>query len=50
MLKKDFNGIALTGNYSFFNHDNRANPVTEAAGRAFFRPSRAGPTTAVGRT
>ncbi|WP_294219305.1 TonB-dependent receptor, partial [uncultured Sphingomonas sp.] len=48
VLKKDFNGIALTGNYSFFNHDNRANPVTEAAGRAFF-PAKQGWTNDGGR-
>ena len=36
VLKKDFNGIALSGNYSFFNHDNRANAVTAAANRAYF--------------
>ncbi|MEH3159262.1 MAG: TonB-dependent receptor [Sphingomonas taxi] len=36
VLKKDYNGVNLSGNYSFFNHNNRANPVTEAADRAFF--------------
>ena len=41
VLKKNFEGIALSGNYSFFNHDNRANPVTDAAARANF-PSRLG--------
>ncbi|WP_243848286.1 TonB-dependent receptor domain-containing protein [Sphingomonas insulae] len=41
ILKKNYDGISLTGNYSFFNHDNRQNAVTEAAGRAFF-PVRTG--------
>ncbi|HEX8484929.1 TonB-dependent receptor domain-containing protein [Sphingomonas sp.] len=36
ILKKNFDGISLSANYSFYNHDNRANAVTEAAGRAFF--------------
>ncbi|WP_241491777.1 TonB-dependent receptor domain-containing protein [Sphingomonas endophytica] len=36
VLKKDFNGIAVSGNYSFFNHHNSANDVTDAANRAFF--------------
>jgi outer membrane receptor protein involved in Fe transport len=36
VLKKNFEGIRLDANYSFFNHDNRANAVTEAAARAGF--------------
>ncbi|MBB4619372.1 TonB-dependent receptor plug domain-containing protein [Sphingomonas abaci] len=36
ILKKDFDGINLSGIYSFYNHDNRANPVTDAASAAFF--------------
>ncbi len=58
ILKKNFDGVTLTGNYSFFNHDNRENVVTDAARRAFF-PVRTGSandgarvdvTLAVGRT
>jgi outer membrane receptor protein involved in Fe transport len=41
VLKKDYDGVALTGNYSFYNHNNRANAVTDAATRAFF-PARTG--------
>ena len=41
ILKKNFDGVALDANYSFFNHDNRAGPVTDAAQRAFF-PARTG--------
>ncbi|MFD1789795.1 TonB-dependent receptor plug domain-containing protein [Sphingomonas floccifaciens] len=36
VLKKNFDGIRLDANYSFYNHQNRAGPVTEAAGRSFF--------------
>ncbi|MBY9062918.1 TonB-dependent receptor [Sphingomonas yunnanensis] len=36
ILKKDFDGIRLEGGYSFFDHVNRANAVTEAAARADF--------------
>jgi len=41
ILKKNFDGIALNGSYSFFNHQNDRNAVTDAAGRANF-PSRLG--------
>lgn len=41
ILKKNFDGVRLDANYSFYNHDNRPNAVTEAAGRAFF-PARTG--------
>lgn len=40
VLKKDYNGVSLTGNYSFFNHYNNANAVTAAADRAFFPSAR----------
>jgi len=36
ILKKNFEGIRLDGNYSFFNHDNRSSAVTDAAQRAGF--------------
>jgi iron complex outermembrane recepter protein len=36
VLKKNFEGIRIDGNYSFFNHNNRATAVTEAANRAGF--------------
>ncbi|QAY79626.1 hypothetical protein ETR14_00160 [Sphingosinicella sp. BN140058] len=36
ILKKNFEGIRLDANYSFYNHDNRENAVTEAAARAGF--------------
>ncbi|TGX54323.1 hypothetical protein E5A73_09465 [Sphingomonas gei] len=36
VLKKNFEGIRLDANYSFFNHDNRANDVTDAVRRAGF--------------
>jgi outer membrane receptor protein involved in Fe transport len=36
ILKKNFEGVRLDANYSFFNHNNRANDVTEAAARAGF--------------
>ncbi|WP_235524106.1 TonB-dependent receptor plug domain-containing protein [Sphingomonas sp. Leaf33] len=39
VLKKNFDGIRLDGNYSFYNHNNRAGPVTDAANRAFFPAS-----------
>ncbi|MGR6328248.1 TonB-dependent receptor domain-containing protein [Sphingomonas sp. XXL09] len=48
ILKKNFDGIALTGNYSFYNHDNRPDAVTEAATRASF-PTRSGMTNDGGR-
>lgn len=41
ILKKNYEGVTLTGNYSFFNHDNRDNAVTDAARSAFF-PARSG--------
>ncbi len=31
ILKTDFTGIQLDGNYSFYNHDNRSNVVTQTA-------------------
>jgi iron complex outermembrane recepter protein len=31
ILKKNFTGIQLDGNYSFYNHDNKSNIVTETA-------------------
>ncbi|WP_294326649.1 TonB-dependent receptor [uncultured Sphingomonas sp.] len=37
ILKKNFDGVELNGNYSFYNHQNRENPVTDAARRAFFQ-------------
>ncbi|MCD2322592.1 TonB-dependent receptor [Sphingomonas sp. IC-56] len=36
VLKKNFEGIRIDGNYSFFNHDNRAGDVTDAVRRAGF--------------
>ena len=33
VLKKNFEGIRLDANYSFFNHNNRENAVTDAASR-----------------
>jgi outer membrane receptor protein involved in Fe transport len=36
VLKKNFEGVRLDANYSFFNHNNRSNAVTEAAERAGF--------------
>lgn len=36
ILKKNFEGVRLDANYSFFNHHNRANAVTDAAERAGF--------------
>lgn len=36
ILKKNFTGIRIDGNYSFFNHNNRRSAVTDAAARAGF--------------
>jgi len=36
ILKKNFSGIRIDGNYSFFNHNNRSSAVTDAAQRAGF--------------
>ncbi len=36
ILKKNFEGIRIDANYSFFNHDNSANAVTEAARQGGF--------------
>ncbi|WP_335308350.1 TonB-dependent receptor domain-containing protein [Sphingomonas phyllosphaerae] len=36
ILKKNFEGIRIDANYSFFNHDNGRNAVTDAAARAGF--------------
>lgn len=36
VLKKNFTGIRIDGNYSFFNHNNRSSAVTDAAERAGF--------------
>jgi len=36
ILKKNFSGIRVDGNYSFFNHNNRSSAVTDAARRAGF--------------
>ena len=36
ILKKNFEGLRIDTNYSFFNHDNRTNAVTAAAQRAGF--------------
>jgi len=41
ILKKDFTGIQLDGNYSFYNHDNKSNIVTDAAEASAF-PTRTG--------
>ncbi|WP_230770755.1 TonB-dependent receptor domain-containing protein [Sphingomonas sp. Leaf4] len=49
ILKKNFDGVRLDANYSFYNHDNRANAVTDAAGRAFF-PARTGTANDGGRS
>jgi len=40
VLKKNFDGVNLTANYNFFNHDNGSNAVTDAAERAFFPVNR----------
>ncbi|MEH3121831.1 MAG: TonB-dependent receptor [Sphingomonas phyllosphaerae] len=40
VLKKNFDGITLSGNYSFYNHHNDPNAVTAAADRAFFPSAR----------
>ncbi len=39
ILKKNFEGIRIDANYSFFNHDNGSNAVTAAAERAGFNSS-----------
>ncbi|WP_163616206.1 hypothetical protein, partial [Klebsiella pneumoniae] len=39
ILKKNFSGIRIDGNYSFFNHSNRSSAVTDAAQRAGFNPA-----------
>ena len=49
VLKKNFEGIRVDANYSFFNHENRNSPITEAAERAGFNASR-GMTNDGGRT
>ncbi|MBW6528635.1 TonB-dependent receptor plug domain-containing protein [Sphingomonas sp. RHCKR7] len=36
VLKKNFTGVRIDGNYSFFNHDNRSSAITAAAERAGF--------------
>ena len=36
ILKKDFTGIQLDGNYSFYNHTNKANIVTQTAANYAF--------------
>ncbi|MDP5277475.1 TonB-dependent receptor [Sphingomonas sp. DG1-23] len=36
ILKKNFEGVRLDANYSFFNHNNRAGDVTDAVRRAGF--------------
>jgi outer membrane receptor protein involved in Fe transport len=36
VMKKNFSGIRIDGNYSFFNHNNRSSAVTDAAKRAGF--------------
>lgn len=41
ILKKDFTGIQLDGNYSFYNHNNKSNIVTDAAEASAF-PTRLG--------
>ncbi|WP_033922182.1 TonB-dependent receptor domain-containing protein [Sphingomonas sp. 37zxx] len=48
ILKKNFEGLTVTGNYSLYNHNNRANEVTDAAGRAGF-PAASGWTNDGGR-
>ncbi len=40
ILKKNFEGIRADANYSFYNHNNRSNAVTDAAGRAGFNAAR----------
>ncbi|MBJ6120875.1 TonB-dependent receptor domain-containing protein [Sphingomonas mollis] len=37
VMKSDFDGINLSGNYNFFNHDNRENAVTAAARKVGLR-------------
>ncbi|MGT2513536.1 TonB-dependent receptor plug domain-containing protein [Sphingomonas panni] len=37
ILKKNFDGVELNANYSFYNQQNRENAVTDAARRAFSR-------------
>ncbi|UYY57839.1 TonB-dependent receptor plug domain-containing protein [Sphingomonas sp. S2-65] len=39
VLKKNFEGVRIDGNYSFFNHENRAGDVTDAVRRAGFNSS-----------
>ncbi len=36
IMKKNFEGLQIDGNYSLYNHDNGANAVTAAAGRSLF--------------
>ena len=36
ILKKNFEGLQIDGNYSLYNHNNRANAVTRAAGESLF--------------
>lgn len=38
ILKKNFEGIRVDGQYSFFNHNNRDNAVTDAARRSNYAP------------
>ncbi|MDP1027639.1 TonB-dependent receptor [Sphingomonas sp. KR1UV-12] len=40
ILKKNFDGVNLKASYVLFNHDNRSNAVTDAAGQAFFPAAR----------
>lgn len=40
ILKKNFDGLAVNANYNLYNHDNRSNVVTDAAGRAAFASPR----------
>jgi outer membrane receptor protein involved in Fe transport len=40
ILKKNFDGLEITGGDSLYNHDNRANPVTLAAANANFAAPR----------
>ncbi len=49
VLKKNFDGVRVDANYSFFNHDNREGPVVDAARRAFF-PARTGTANDGGRS
>lgn len=37
ILRKNFDGVELTGNYNFYNHQNRENAVTAAARRTGFQ-------------